>query len=153
MMAIEADLRMANSGLQDRVEQLRHDLARTHCEVGHLKAAIREHRDQRGDDRCHLDDQKLYAVLGEGDADPYAHDATLPPKGEFLRSCERYWHQRQPKSGTDAIVSGCMTIAQLEADIASLSRNLRETANSYDFARGEIDRLKAELAETKKGSP
>jgi hypothetical protein len=31
-----------------------------------LCAAVREHRDQRGDDRCWRDDRKLYASLPEG---------------------------------------------------------------------------------------
>lgn len=39
-------------------------------EVQRLRAAIRAHRDQRGDDRCHLDDAALYAALPEGDTRP-----------------------------------------------------------------------------------
>jgi hypothetical protein len=34
--------------------------------VSVLEAAIRKHRDQRGDDRCWLDDEELYATLPEG---------------------------------------------------------------------------------------
>ena len=34
--------------------------------VDELEAAIRKHRDQRGDDRCWLDDEELYKVLPEG---------------------------------------------------------------------------------------
>lgn len=61
-------------------------------ENGKLKAAIRSHRDERGHDRCWLDDQKLYAVLGEGGA-----DGTLPPRAEFLSNCERYYDIRRDK--------------------------------------------------------
>ena len=35
-------------------------------EVDRLRAAIRTHRDYRGNDRCYLDDRELYAVLPEG---------------------------------------------------------------------------------------
>lgn len=54
-----------------------------------VEAAIRKHRDQRGDDRCWMDDQELYAVVGEPIISP------LPPKKEFLNNCERFWECRQ----------------------------------------------------------
>jgi hypothetical protein len=38
------------------------------AEVRRLREGIRAHRDQRGDDRCWLDDEKLYALLPEGTA-------------------------------------------------------------------------------------
>jgi len=37
------------------------------AENDRLRDAIKKHRDQRGDDRCWLDDRELYAVLGDGD--------------------------------------------------------------------------------------
>ena len=61
-----------------------------------LRAAIRQHRDARGDARCWLDDLRLYAALGDG-RDPYGADFRLPPKDSFLESCARYWEQRQPE--------------------------------------------------------
>lgn len=57
-----------------------------------LEAAIRQHRDEKGHDRCWLDDMKLYAVLPEGAA---TADLTLPPRDEFLRGCERYYELRR----------------------------------------------------------
>lgn len=56
----------------------------------HLKDAIRGHRDQKGDDRCYLDDAKLYDALGEGQP-----DTTLPPQEVFLANCARYHAARQ----------------------------------------------------------
>lgn len=53
-------------------------------EVERLRAAIRKHRDQRGDDRCWMDDEELYAVLSEG---------YTPPKRDTsieLKNCEKY---------------------------------------------------------------
>lgn len=58
--------------------------------IAELEAAIRKHRDQRGDDRCWLDDQELYTVLGDKPA-----DFTLPPREEFLGNCARFWECRQ----------------------------------------------------------
>lgn len=86
-----------------------------------LEAAIREHRDQEGDDRCWLDDAKLYAALGES-----GHDTSLPPKCEFLESCSRFWEQRQSPEDK-RLRAADMTIAQLQEEIAKL-REHREPA-------------------------
>lgn len=89
------------------------------AEIDRLKSAIREHRDQKGDDRCWLDDGKLYAALGEGDIDLYA--TALPPKCDFLVSCERYWKERQQplEHGTNKLPEG-MTIQQLTKEVERL---------------------------------
>lgn len=57
-----------------------------------LEAAIRKHRDQRGDDRCWLDDMELYAVLGEP---IHPNILALPPRETFLGNCARYFECRQ----------------------------------------------------------
>jgi len=63
-------------------------------QVERLLAAIRLHRDQRGDDRCHVDDATLYAVLPEGAPDPAT--LALPPRDVFLANCARFHACRQP---------------------------------------------------------
>ncbi len=63
-------------------------------EIARLKNAIRRHRDNRGDDRCWLDDQELYAALGETEA-----VFILPPRPVFLKNCERFFDMRQPALG------------------------------------------------------
>lgn len=55
-----------------------------------LYEAIREHRDQHGDDRCWMDDQKLYAVL----KDDNLGDNRTPPKEKMLQTCSRYIDSR-----------------------------------------------------------
>ena len=55
-----------------------------------LESAVRKHRDQRGDDRCWLDDQELYKVLGDNDLG----NNSLPPKDKFLKNCENYYNKR-----------------------------------------------------------
>lgn len=54
-----------------------------------LEEAIREHRDQRGDDRCWQDDHKLYAVLKDGWTPPKVDSAVE------LENCKRYIACRQ----------------------------------------------------------
>lgn len=67
------------------------------AEVERLRAAIRKHRDERGHNRCWLDDRALYSVLPEGgDVSP------LPCKVDFLRECERYWNHRQVPGSSPA---------------------------------------------------
>lgn len=63
-------------------------------EIIKLRQAIILHRDERGHDRCWLDDCRLYQVLG--DVNP--NEMILPPKEEFLQNCEQYWCNRQPKT-------------------------------------------------------
>lgn len=52
--------------------------------VATLEAAIRKHRDQRGDDRCWLDDEELYAILPEG-FKPLIRDS-----GVELERCKKF---------------------------------------------------------------
>jgi hypothetical protein len=92
-----------------------------------LANAIREHRDQKGDDRCWLDDVNLYAALADG----RESDLRLPPEPEFLESCRRYWRQRQCPATAGTMRTGEKTIAQLQAEIESL--------------RAERDSLRAQL--------
>lgn len=53
-------------------------------EARKLAEAIRKHRDQRGDDRCWMDDEELYRSLPEGYTPP-ARDSAVE-----LKNCERY---------------------------------------------------------------
>jgi hypothetical protein len=59
-------------------------------EIKRLRKEIRWHRDQLGDYRCWLDDDKLYKALPNGDG---IHCA--PPPEEFRRLCEEFWQNRQ----------------------------------------------------------
>lgn len=55
-----------------------------------LQALVAAHRDKRGHECCHLNDNELYAGAGLESADPQ-----LPPLDEFLPECIRYWHEKQ----------------------------------------------------------
>lgn len=60
-------------------------------EVIKLREAIRYHRDQKGDNRCWLDDEKLYEVLPEY----IPADTELPSRDVFLSNCAKFYECRQ----------------------------------------------------------
>lgn len=61
--------------------------------IEQLETAIRKHRDEKGHDRCWLDDAELYSVLPENQT----ADFKLPPCDEFITHCVKYWQLRQPR--------------------------------------------------------
>lgn len=65
-------------------------------ELEKTRDAIRYHRDQKGDDRCWVDDVRLYEILPEG---PVGYDPTLPPEDVFLENCKRFCRSRQTPVG------------------------------------------------------
>lgn len=77
----------------------------------HAEAAIRRHRDYRGDDRCHLDDGELYAALPEGDTRPAREVAVT------IENCHKYVECRQ--HGRE-YVSPQRRIEELELEAAQL---------------------------------
>lgn len=58
--------------------------------IRELEEAIREHAAQRGDDRCWLDDLKLYKLVGIEE-----HPGLGLPEEQFLKNCKRYWNCQQ----------------------------------------------------------
>lgn len=65
--------------------------AELRAEVITLRNAIRLHRDERGHDRCWLDDGRLYGILPEAKAAV----TKLPDWPEFCGNCRKFWEQRQ----------------------------------------------------------
>lgn len=61
-------------------------------EIEKLRDAIRQHRDEKGHDRCWMDDDRLYSMLPEGNE---GVDTTLPPRECFLKNCEKFYENRQ----------------------------------------------------------
>ena len=84
--------------------------------IPELEAAIRKHRDQRGDDRCWLDDMELYAVLGDARV-----DLTLPPKDEFLGHCARFWECRQRHEDPEDAVDEYKNSEPMSPELAALN--------------------------------
>ena len=85
-----------------------------------LKTAIRKHRDQRGDDRCWMDDDELYRVLNEP-----LFDRPMPSPDKMLKNCEKFISLRtKPGSKTDdTSASGrWVSRAELEEQRAAFER-------------------------------
>ena len=55
-----------------------------------LRAAIRMHRDQKGDDRCWLDDFLLWKLIPRKEKDP----KKLPPIEEAMKKCIQFYERR-----------------------------------------------------------
>jgi hypothetical protein len=65
-------------------------------EVKKLRSVIRYHKDQKGDDRCWVDDIRLYEALPEGSV---GYDSTLPPEDVFMANCKKFCQSRQVPIG------------------------------------------------------
>lgn len=64
------------------------DIKKAECDM--LTSAIENHKNQKGDDRCWLDDAELYAAAGLKGA-----NTALPPLEEFISNCKRFHASRQ----------------------------------------------------------
>ncbi len=74
----------------------REEMAAVCAERDRLLAAVRRHRDQKGDDRCWLDDDALYAALPEGHPADRLKELALHRPEEMLPNCVRFLNSRQP---------------------------------------------------------
>ncbi len=83
-----------------------------------LANAIRRHRDQRGDDRCWLDDEELYRELPEG-YQPPQRDSCVE-----LEMCRKYIASRHNKN--TIYVSPQRRIEELERTINSIKQIVEE---------------------------
>lgn len=64
-------------------------------ELLHVRGVARKHMGAEGHDSCWENDQELWReVLGE-EARGYPHDK-VPPFGEFMGNCSKYWASRSP---------------------------------------------------------
>jgi hypothetical protein len=113
----------------------------TDREVERLRQAIRNHRDQRGDDRCWLDDEELYKALPEG--------YTPPPRSETveLDCCRRYIATRH-HPGT-VYISPQRRIEQLEDLLKRVVKELAEHNAEYQHVTPQelIDEINVALAQ------
>ena len=71
------------------------------AEVLKLRKAIRNHRDQKGDDRCWMDDIELYKTLPEGVADA---DLSLLSDDQFKRNCDLFVKNRKRPVPKGAVI-------------------------------------------------
>lgn len=83
-------------------------------EIMKMRDGARSHRDQRGDDKCWMDDEVLYRLLPEGYSPP-ARDTAVE-----LANCEKYICSRRNPATT--YVSPQRRIEELESEIERLKK-------------------------------
>jgi hypothetical protein len=85
-------------------------------EIVRLRSAIETHRAQKADDRCILDDDELYAVLGDG----IKCDRRVGDKAAMLHNCERFIERRCEGGGWPTYVELEQKVAELMKENAEL---------------------------------
>ena len=80
---------MTTTTLDQDLEQLTEQELRV--EILNLRNGIRLHRNEKGHDRCWVDDLRLYELLPE----KLPANTTLPEREEFLANCHRFYESRR----------------------------------------------------------
>lgn len=93
----------------DEIERFWHEAAQGKFA---LEDAIRKHRNQKGDDRCWMDDEALYRTLPEG-YEPGARDSSVE-----IANCQQFIRCRH--NPATEYVSPQRRIEELESELASL---------------------------------
>lgn len=115
-------LTQENKDLKAILEETRKLYDKVVAQAFKYAQAIREHRSQRLDDRCWLDDQDLYRVLGDGNLG----DNSTPPMEEMLKNCKRFLEQRCNPGNWPSY-------QELERRIALMKEDLRVTNGSAHY--------------------
>jgi hypothetical protein len=112
--------------LAERINaRLTEEVLRLTAERDALLAAVRRHRDYRGDDRCYMDDEELYRALPEGYTPP-AREVAVE-----LENCRRYLECRRNPA----------------TEYVSPQREIERLAAENDALRAEVARLSRVVAE------
>lgn len=112
---VDADQVLALAGPHWVSEEIKYKLAGLQAEVKQLRNRLLS---AAGDDLCRLS-QKEIRELSSG-------AVQIPPKEEFLASCERFHAQIAGEAG---VLHSCLTLAQLIAENERLTAQLREFAD------------------------
>lgn len=99
-------------------------------EIMKLRNAIRAHRDQKGDDRCWMDDIELYKVLPEGVVNA---DLSLLSDEQFRRNCDLFIKNRKCPVPQGAVI-GKYVMDRLRDRIGQRVVVFVATTDIYDFA-------------------
>lgn len=120
----------------DILEQVRELIEK----VGLYEAAIRKHRDEKGDNRCWLDDDELYKVLPEGYTPPKRDQAVE------LDNCKKYIDCRH-NPGTE-YVSPDKEIERLRGVLKEIQ--VVSNPMGYDWGNDKVTKLAEEGLNPKK---
>lgn len=94
-----------------------------------------------GDDLCRLSQEEIKAYT--------SGKVQIPPKEEFIPSCERFHAQMASEAG---VLEGCLTLAQLIAENAKLTIDLGIFGDRLFDAEKENERLREENAKIRDGA-
>lgn len=131
------------------------DTLRLVQEVKRLRRAIRKHRDERGDDRCWLDDETLYGVLPEGFTPP-TRDTRVEksncdrfissrhnPRTEYTSPQKRIEElEAELKEREADYTSCCEDRSRLEQEVKKLTLMVKEDDHHIADLEEEINKLK-----------
>lgn len=82
-----------------------------------VRAAIRYHRDQKGDDRCWVDDERLWALLPDAPPEPRA----LPSFEDMMKKCGAFYHLRRADVPDPIPAQAQHDPLQWDADLETMS--------------------------------
>lgn len=99
--------------------------------IKRLHNAIRHHRDEKGTNRCWLDDQLLYSVLPEGKKAV----TLLPERHLFIRNCERFYDTRQNPNETGGPHAWNDPETKAEAEVIKLKEENQKLKELYEDCR------------------
>ncbi len=92
------------------------------AEILRLRNAIRYHRDQKGDDRCWLDDDWLWSLLPGGAEPP----KTLPSYEEMMSRCGAFYRDRRADQADLIPVDAQIDFAIWDQDLEHASDDVLE---------------------------
>jgi hypothetical protein len=82
-----------------------------------LRAAIRYHRDQKGDDRCWIDDNKLWALLPDSPPDLVG----LPSFDEMMKRCSDFFQYRRAEAPDPVPADAALDASTWDSDCEAMS--------------------------------
>lgn len=81
-----------------------------------------------GDDLCRLSQEEIKAYT--------SGEVPIPPKDEFLPSCEKFWEQTAARAGVN---HNCLTLAQLVAECEQLRQRAEQAEQRLAALEAEIE--------------
>src|SRR5690606_32948778 len=81
--------------------------------IAAIRAAIRHHRDEKGDDRCWLDDYFIWDFLPDSPGVP----TTLPPGDEAMAACRAFYNLRNAPTPDPVPPDAVTDPARWDADL------------------------------------
>jgi hypothetical protein len=102
-----------------------------------LRQAIRSHRDQKGDDRCWLDDPGLWALVDGSISEPKAP----PPFEEMMAACRAFYVHRRSDAPDAAPADAVTDPTKWDDDLVSMADDAvrTELTRTEDAIRAHRD--------------